>query len=450
MKRIELASEWLTNWAPASTTEVADRGCKGLLVRGGPSGTKTFYRWSETRDEATGAPRRKRVKLGHWPGLSLGAARKLVHEAREARQGGPAGTVEALAQAYRRDVLSHRERAAEAWNIVRVHVVDAQPDPKRPPFGEWVASAVRPPDVAAIVRHAKEPRQGERKRRLGGPGVARVVLRELKALFAHAVETGALEMSPAGVMRSRAFGLRATSRNRVLDVEELKALFAALNLTALLAGTAKKARLSPTVRLALAFQLYVPLRSQSLIGARWEELDLEAARWTVPVARLKLHAEERATARPFVVPLPGTAVAILKRLREEAGSSPWVLASPRPPKPEEEPQHVEEKALVRALARLQGTGRLAFGARLTVHDFRRTWRSFAMDLGVDHVVAERSLGHVAALRSAGFGGAADVYGRAQMVEQRAAAAEFVAAAFDRIRLGQAAAVVPLQKRVTGA
>jgi len=263
-------------------------------------------------------------------------------------------------------------------------------------------------------------------------------------------------MSPAGVMRARAFGLRATSRSRVLDAEEVRAFFRALDLTALLEGTAKRARLSPTVRLALAFQIYVPLRSHSLIGARWEELDLEAARWTVPVARLKLHAEERVTARPFVVPLPATAVAILRKLRERAGEGPWVLASPlppKPPKPGEEPQgpqHVEEKALVRALSRLQATGRLALGAKLTVHDLRRTWRSFAMDLGVDNVVAERSLGHVAALRAAGFGGAADVYGRAQMVEQRAAAAELVASALDRIRLGEAASVVPLRERVTGA
>jgi hypothetical protein len=79
-------------------------------------------------------------------------------------------------------------------------------------------------------------------------------------------------------------------------------------------------------------------------------------------------------------------------------------------------------------------------ARRTVHDLRWSWRSLAMDLGVDNVVAERSLGHVAALRAAGFGNAADVHGRAQMVEQRAAAAELVAAALDRIRLGKGSTV----------
>lgn len=460
MKHTVLTSEWLSNWKPTRVTEVADRGCKGLVVRGVPSGKRTFYRWTDVRD-AAGKVRRKRVRLGAWPAFSLADAQKAVFEAREARQAETVGavdlTVKQIAEAYRRDVLSHRERVDEAWNVVRVHIVEAQPEPRRPAFGEWSARLVRPADVASVVRHAKEPRTVEAQtpagettsRRLGGAGVARVVLRELKALFAHAVETGALEMTPAGVMRARSFGLRASSRTRVLDAEELKAFFAALDLTALLEGTAKAQRLSPTIRLALAFQLYVPLRSHSLIGARWDELDLGAARWTVPVERLKLHKEERASARPFVVPLPATAVAILTKLRSLAGVSPWVLASPIPPEKGEEPQHVEPKALIRALSRLQRGTRLALGAKLTVHDLRRTWRSFAMDLGVDHVVAERSLGHVAALRAAGFSGSADVYGRAQMVEQRAQAAELVAAAFDRIRLGNAAAVVLLRTK-TGA
>lgn len=223
----------------------------------------------------------------------------------------------------------------------------------------------------------------------------------------------------------------------------MKAFFDALELTALLDGTAKRQRLSPTMRLALAFQLYVPLRSQSLIGAQWIEIDLDAKRWTVPpvAGRLKMRKEEREEAEGFVVPLPSTAVAMLKRLREEAGDSPWVLASPLDRK-----RHIEAKAVVRALSRLQTGDRLALGSRVTVHDLRRTWRTFAMDLGVDNVTAERSLGHVAVLRASGFGGAADVYGRAQMVEQRAAAAELVAAAFDRIRLGKDATVVPLTER----
>jgi integrase len=445
VKRTELTSEWLGNWAPSRTTEVADRGCKGLLVRGGPSGVRTFYRWADARDDATGAVRRRRVKLGHWPSLSLADARQAVHEAREAPRAGDAVavdlTVGQLAESYRRDILARREPASLAWSwgIIRTHILVARPDPKRPPFAEWPARAVRAPDVAAVVRAARVERTVEIagadgakvSRRLGGPAAARAALRELKAIFANAVGAGSLEMTPAAVLQASALGLRGAKRARWLDAEELAALFVGLDLNALLAGTAKPQKLSATTRLGLALLCYVPVRSHSLVAAEWKEIDLDAARWIVPASKLKLHRDARAEARPFTVPLPPTAVAILRKLREEAETSPWVLASPKDPK-----KHLAPKVLVRALARLQATGRLAFGSKLTVHDARRTWRAWAGELGVPFEVAEKSLAHV-------LPGVADTYARAEMVEQRAQAADHVAAAFDRIRLGKVAKVTPL-------
>lgn len=444
MKRTELGSEWLANWKPTRTTEVADRGCKGLLVRGGPAGVRTFYRWADARDDATGKVRRKRVKLGHWPALSLGDARVLIHKAREARQSeaGPRDlAVGELAEAYRRDILERREPASLAWSwgLIRTHVLAAKPDPKRPPFGEWPARTVQPSDVSAVIRAAKVERTVELKaadgtavvRSVGGPGAARAVLREVKAIFATAVGAGSLSMSPAALLQAKALGLKGTKRGRYLNADELKALFEALDLDALLDGTAKPRKLSPTVRLGIALLYYVPVRSHSLVAAEWKEIDLDAARWVIPVAKLKLHRDDRAEARPFTVPLPSAAIAILRRLEALAGSSPWVLASPRNPK-----HHVAPKVLVRALARLQESGRLAAGSRFTIHDARRTWRAWAGELGVPFEVAEKSLAHA-------LPGVADTYARAEMVEQRAEAAEVVAAAFDRIRLGSAARVTPL-------
>lgn len=62
-----------------------------------------------------------------------------------------------------------------------------------------------------------------------------------------------------------------------------------------------------------------------------------------------------------------------------------------------------------------------------------------MDLGIDHAVARLSLGH------AGLKGVEGVSGRSQMLDQRVQAADLVAAALDRIRLGEAAQVVPLSE-----
>jgi integrase len=460
MKAESFTTEWLANQKPARRTEIADRGegsrrvddRSGLVVRIGPGGaTKVFFRWEDARDPATGKVRRRRVRIGAWPAVSLADARKAVLEARtlDRAESSPSAdlTVKQIAEAYRRDALSHRKdrSAAWSWGIIETHIVPAKPDARRGPFGGWSARSVRAPDIGAVVRAAVVRRTIELtaegnprktiKRAVGGPAVARAVLGEIKAIFAHACATGTLEATPAAVLQARAFGLRKSDRARFLNAEEIKALFAALDLTALLEGTAKPRKLSPTVRLGIAFQLYVPTRTHSIIAARWDEIDKKAKRWTVPVDRLKLRKQDAAEARPFVVPLPGTGLAILERLRTEAGKSPWVLASPKDPK-----KHIGEKVLVRALSRLQDGKRLALGEKLTVHDLRRTWRSLAMDLGIDHAVARLSLGH------AGLEGVEGVYGRSQMVEQRAQAAELVAAALDRIRLGEAEHVVPLRER----
>ncbi len=50
------------------------------------------------------------------------------------------------------------------------------------------------------------------------------------------------------------------------------------------------------------------------------------------------------------------------------------------------------------------------------------------------------------LGHAGLEGVEGEYGRSQMVDQRAQAAELVAAALDGIRLGETAQVVPLRER----
>jgi integrase len=446
----DLGTEWLASWKPTKRTEIGDRTVRGLRVRGGPSGVVTFWTYEREPDLATGKLRRVGVNLGRWgevagPGLiTLTAARAAVMARREKKRQAPriGGTVEALAQAYRRGQLAEQERGDEAFAIVTTHILKAQPDPKRSAFGEWPASSVTRADLSALVRLAKERRTVD-KRHLGGPGAARVVLRHLVSIFAHAVEEGLLDASPAAGMKQRTFKIRATGRDRYLNADEIKALFAALDLTALLDGTAKPIRLSPSVRLATAALLYTGVRTGSLLAARWAAVDMEGASWVIPVSDLKLTKEARMRARPFTVPLCATAAAIFRRLKEEAGDSPWVVASPKKRKSDEAPRRVEGKALVRALRRLQSSGRLSLEPPATVHDLRRSWRTWAGELGVVAEVAEKAMGHVSALQRQGFSAAADIYARGDRFDARREAMEMVGAAFDRIRLGLTARVTPI-------
>lgn len=454
MKRT-ITTEWLAGWRPTKRTELGDRDARGLRVRGGPSGAVTFWTYERAPDPVTGALRRVGVNLGRWSesggagAITLAEARQEVLARRGRKVEAPrrGDTVASICEAYRRDRLAGQERGEEAHAVILTHVVKARPDPKRPPFGEWTASQVTRADLAGLIRLAKERRQGE-GRRIGGPGAARVVLRHVLAIFAHAVDAGLLEGSVAAGMKLRTFGLkggREAGRDRFLTAAELGALFGALGLQALLDGTAKTARLQPATRLAMAALLYTGTRTGALLNAKWDAVDLKEATWTVPVADQKLTAEARKKARPFVVPLCPTAVAIFKRLQKEAGKSPWVVTSPVE-REDLVPAKLEDKALVRALRRLQQSGRLKLEPTATVHDLRRTWRTWAAELGISVDIAEKALGHVAANQAAGFSAAADIYDRSERLEARREAMNLVGAAFDRVLRGEAAKVVPLGER----
>ena len=60
-------------------------------------------------------------------------------------------------------------------------------------------------------------------------------------------------------------------------------------------------------------------RRDEIAGMRWDELDLEAATWRLPVVRAK-------GKREHLFPLPATAVRLLRSMRADQGQSirvPW-------------------------------------------------------------------------------------------------------------------------------
>jgi Arm domain-containing DNA-binding protein len=237
--------EVLRNWKPTRIEEIADKGCPGLVVRGGPSGVKSFIRG------------RTRVRIGYWPETTLAQAREALAAHREKRRAEAPGqipTVRELAESYKLRVLDqYRDTAAQVFNIIKRHILSV--------IGDRPAREVEPPEIVGLVDAAKEPMEADvngKRRTIGGSDTARVALREAKAIFAHGVGRGVLKYSPAETLKARDFGITAHKRKRRLNAQEIEALFQALDLNALLDGTAKPARLSATVRLALAFLLPAP------------------------------------------------------------------------------------------------------------------------------------------------------------------------------------------------
>lgn len=129
-----------------------------------------------------------------------------------------------------------------------------------------------------------------------------------------------------------------------------------------------------TAALALAFTILTAARSGEVLGARWEEFDLERAVWTVPPRRMKAGREHR-------VPLSPRALAILKP-QDEAPKDGFVFPGHRADMP------LSVMAMEMMLRRMKVED-------ATVHGFRSAFRDWAAECtNFPNEVCEAALAHV--------------------------------------------------------
>ena len=136
---------------------------------------------------------------------------------------------------------------------------------------------------------------------------------------------------------------------------------------------------------------FTAVRPGEARGARWEEIDLEAAAWTIPASRMK-------AGRAFVVPLSTGAREVLGRAGVVSGESPFVFPSRiGGPLPVNAPGSVLQRA----------------GVDSTLHGFRSSARSWMAESGVPAEVAEACLAHVPRSK------VVQAYQRSDLLERRA-------------------------------
>lgn len=133
-------------------------------------------------------------------------------------------------------------------------------------------------------------------------------------------------------------------------------------------------RLKPFVSArALEFTILTAARTGEVIGARWPEIDLDEASWTVPAERMKAGREHR-------VPLCAHAVAILHGMPREDGGFAFPGAKPK--------SGLSNMAMLQLLRGMDGT------EGLTVHGFRSAFRDWAAEqTDYPREVAEAALAH---------------------------------------------------------
>jgi integrase len=146
--------------------------------------------------------------------------------------------------------------------------------------------------------------------------------------------------------------------------------------------------------LALKFLVLSAARTNEVIGGTWSEIDVRAAIWTVPAARMKAGREHR-------VPLSDAALAVLAAvtpLRDDAAGD-WVFPGARAGRP------LSNSVFLMLLQRMDR-------GDVTAHGFRSTFRELAAETGQPADLAEAALAH------AHGGKVQAAYQRGDMLERR--------------------------------
>lgn len=137
---------------------------------------------------------------------------------------------------------------------------------------------------------------------------------------------------------------------------------------------------------ALEFTILTAMRTTEVIGATWDEIDMEAGIWTIPAARMKIKRKGSGEARePHRVPLPKAALDLLRALPRLEGN-PFVFVSVQERKKGE---GLSNMAMLNLLKEDMG-----YKGEATVHGFRATFKGWAMDVSeYPHEVSELAIAH---------------------------------------------------------
>lgn len=137
------------------------------------------------------------------------------------------------------------------------------------------------------------------------------------------------------------------------------------------------------VRTALQLAPLVYQRPGNLREMEWSELDLDAALWTIPSAKMKRTKAAKEQGDPHVVPLPTQAVALLRELHPVTGHGRYVFPGER-----SHDRPISDNSVRSALYAL------GFGKSQTWHGLRASARTMMVDqLNLDPLAIEANLAH---------------------------------------------------------
>jgi integrase len=399
----------------------------GLYLELQPNGGK----WWRLKYRIGG--KEKRIGLGTYPEVTLADARKRRDEARalvaagtdpsEARKAGKAeqqrqqhtealiaagealpGTFEAVALEWLEKVHTPAVSTGYAKRSSKQLEDDVFPRLGRLPIG-----AITAPMLLEVLRRVEAR---------GAVYSAHRVKQTCGLVFRYAIATGHAERDPVPDLRGALAAPVGKHYPAITDPVRVGELLRAFD-----AYTGQ-----PGTRIALKLAALVFQRPGNVIAMRWDDLDLDAATWSIPSENMKRLKVEKVNGAAHVVPLARQSVALLRELQPLTGSGPYCFPGLR-----SRDRHISNVTLNAAMRRLGFSGE-----EMTAHGFRALARTVIVENlpGVDPEWIEAQLAH------SKKGPLGSAYDRAQYLRQRRQMMQTWADYLDRLRDG--AQVIPIR------
>lgn len=314
----------------------------------------------------------KKLALGTYPSVSLGDARRRRDEAREFIASGkdPArekqrekvrsrlqveNTFAALAAEY----CDKRKRDGQkAWAAGTASRSEYLLSLLNVSIGRLPIEEIEPADVLGAIRRIEAKGKLESARR---------TLQLAGAVFRYAVATARLRSDPTRDLKGALTAPSVTHYGAITEPKRVGELLRAID------GYEGQG----LTKLALQLAPHVFVRPGELRQARWEEIDLDAALWTIPAEKTKMR-------KPHRVPLSRQALAVLMEVRGATGPAGFVFPSIRT-----RTRPMSENTINAALRRLGYAS-----DEMTGHGFRAMASTLLNESGKWHPDAiERALAH---------------------------------------------------------
>jgi integrase len=323
-----------------------------------------------------GDGKESRLALGAYPAVGLAAARKARDAAKVQRASGTdpvraRKTAKLRASVDTGDMFSVTALEWLGKHVSRWSAAHATRERRNlekdllPYLGERRLSDIEPVELLAVVRRVEAR---------GALDMASRVLSTARSVWRYGVATGRVSRDITSDLQGALTPHQGRHFAAIIEPEAFGVLLRAIRVY----------QGGPIVRAALQLAPMLFQRPGELRGMAWSEVDLDAACWTIPAARMKRGIEGKRHGDPHIVPLPRQAVAILRDLHSLTGRGALVFPGER-----SHDRPISDNTLRVALLTL-GYGPTG----QSVHGFRASARTMLAErLDVDPLVIEAQLAH---------------------------------------------------------